>query len=95
MSYDDIPAAPPALADFARANRNLISYDLEAKLAAAGYLPTDDPDNLSEQEWITKYNVTVQELESLRRLYYRSVLPDPALLDIKFIALEFSSARQR
>ena len=64
-----VPPVSAALARFADSNRGLISEDLEARLTAAGYLPTDDPDNLSEEEWRIVHNVTKLEVMRLRALY--------------------------
>ena len=68
---------PPAygnsivLATWASANRNVISEDTETKLLAAGYMPGDDPDIFSEDEWQTRYGLTRLELFRLRNLYAR------------------------
>ncbi|KIM26123.1 hypothetical protein M408DRAFT_330715 [Serendipita vermifera MAFF 305830] len=64
-----VPPTSPALAAFATANRDLISEDLEVRLSIAGYLPSDDPNNLTEEEWMTEHNVTKLELMRLRSLY--------------------------
>jgi hypothetical protein len=68
-SYDYVQPAFPALARWANANRAFITHDLEARLEAAGYLPTDDPNNLTEEEWITEHNVTKLEVIRIRALY--------------------------
>lgn len=65
----DVPPTSRALAAFADANRDLISEDLELRLSVAGYLPSDDPDNLTEEEWMTVHNVTKLELIRLRSLF--------------------------
>ena len=70
-----VPPVSAALAEFASSNRRLISEDLEARLTAAGYLPTDDPDNLSEEEWRDVHNVTKLELMRIRALYAGEYLP--------------------
>jgi hypothetical protein len=67
------PAASSSLTAFSNANRVLISPDLEARLIAAGYLSTDDPDTLTEEEWRDDYGATKLELLRLRTLYARSV----------------------
>lgn len=51
----------PELAEFANANRTMISEDLEARLTTAGYMPTDDPDGLTEEEW-SEHGITKLEL---------------------------------
>jgi len=74
-STGDIPSEQPppyghltVLARWARANRNAITEDMEAKLLEARYMPGDDPDILSEDEWQTRYGLTRLEL---RRLHAR------------------------
>ncbi|KIM26114.1 hypothetical protein M408DRAFT_9985 [Serendipita vermifera MAFF 305830] len=64
-----VPPTSFALTTFADANRDLISEDLEGRLSAAGYLPSDDPDNLTEEEWMTLHNVTKLEVMRLRSLF--------------------------
>ncbi|KIM26122.1 hypothetical protein M408DRAFT_9991 [Serendipita vermifera MAFF 305830] len=64
-----VPPTSPPLAAFANANRELISEDLELRLSVAGYLPSDNPDNLSEEEWMSLHNVTKLELMRLRSLF--------------------------
>ena len=57
------------LASWANANRAFVTEDLESKLSNAGYVPTDDPDDLTEEEWTTKYGLTKLEIVRLRKLY--------------------------
>lgn len=64
-----VPPTSPPLVAFANANRELISEDLELRLSVAGYLPSDNPDNLSEEEWMSLHNVTKLELMRLRSLF--------------------------
>ncbi|KIM26125.1 hypothetical protein M408DRAFT_196567 [Serendipita vermifera MAFF 305830] len=64
-----IPPTSLALAEFAEANRDMIGTDLEMRLAIAGYVPSDDPDNLSEEEWTNVHNLTRLELMRLRSLF--------------------------
>jgi len=75
------PSASAALIAFAQANREFINADLEARLVAAGYMPTDDPDSLTEEEWRENHGITKLELLRLRTLYARYVffflLPEP------------------
>jgi hypothetical protein len=61
----------PELARFASANRDVIGENLEARLQAAGYLPTDDPSRLTAEEWKNEYGVTKIELRRLQDLYSR------------------------
>ncbi|KAG8822141.1 hypothetical protein FRC17_009645, partial [Serendipita sp. 399] len=58
-----------ALAQFAQENRSLITEELEMKLQRAGYVPTDDPDSIPEEEWKRDYGVTKFELARLRSLF--------------------------
>ncbi|CAG7850099.1 SubName: Full=Uncharacterized protein {ECO:0000313/EMBL:CCA71990.1} [Serendipita indica DSM 11827] len=60
------------LAEWARTHRSQIPARLEAKLAAAGYVPTDNPDSISEEEWLREYGVTKFELARVRTLYQKS-----------------------
>lgn len=69
--FRPLPSVPLTLAQFASANRGMINEDLEARLEAAGYLPTDDPDSLTEQEW-KEHKVTKLELLRLRTLFNRN-----------------------
>jgi len=54
---------------------------LEARLVAAGYIPTDDPDSVTEEEWRENHGITKLELLQMRALYSRYVsvflLPEP------------------
>ena len=59
------------LTRYASKNRNMISPDLEMKLIKAHYMPEDDPDEISAQEWQTEYGVGYFELKRLRQLYAR------------------------
>jgi cell division septation protein DedD len=63
----------PELARFAAANRDVINENLEARLQAAGYLPTDDPNRLTAEEWRVEYGITKLELRRLQDLYSRLV----------------------
>jgi hypothetical protein len=65
------PSFSLELARFARANRDVINENLEARLQAAGYLPTDDPSRLTPEEWRVEYGVTRLELRRLVDLYTR------------------------
>jgi hypothetical protein len=49
----------------------MISPALEAKLIKAHYMPEDDPDEVSAQEWQSEYGVGYFELKRLRQLYAR------------------------
>lgn len=57
------------LSTWASANRAAVSEDMESKLLSAGYMPGDDPDLFTEDEWQTKFGLTRLELVRLRRLY--------------------------
>lgn len=61
----------PELVRFASTNRDMINENLEARLQAAGYLPTDDPSNLTPEEWRVEYGITRLELRRLQDLYTR------------------------
>jgi len=65
----------PALALFASRHRDVINENLEARLQAAGYLPTDDPTYLTPEEWKSEYGVTRLELRRLQDLFSRCVGP--------------------
>jgi hypothetical protein len=65
------PSFSLELARFARANRDVINENLEARLQAAGYLPTDDPSRLTPEEWRVEYGITRLELRRLVDLYTR------------------------
>ncbi|CAG7850076.1 SubName: Full=Uncharacterized protein {ECO:0000313/EMBL:CCA76550.1} [Serendipita indica DSM 11827] len=65
-------AGDAGLSQWARENRHYITEKLEMKLDAAGYVPTDDPDNISEEEWKREWGVTKLELTRMRGLYARS-----------------------
>ena len=67
-----IPEAIQTLEGFARVHRAEISEELERKLARANYLPSDDPDAISEEAWARQYAVGTGELEVLRQLYQRN-----------------------
>ena len=58
-----------ALSQWARAHRGFISKKLEAKLDAAGYVPTDNPDSMTENEWMQTWGVTKLELGRLKALF--------------------------
>ena len=60
------------LAEWARARRAQIPVTLEAKLAAAGYVPTDNPNIIPEEVWVREYGVTILELSRIRGLYRRN-----------------------
>jgi hypothetical protein len=65
------PVFSPELARFATANRDVINESLEARLQAAGYLPTDDPSKLTAEQWRNEHGVTRLELGRLQDLYTR------------------------
>ena len=75
-SWRATDASPPnysgskALADWANANRNSISPDVEACLARVGYQPDDGPDILTEEEW-AEYGVTKIQLKRIRAIYVK------------------------
>ncbi|KAG8809416.1 hypothetical protein FRC19_005236 [Serendipita sp. 401] len=60
------------LSRWAEENRVYISEKLEARLELAGYLPTDDPDAISEEDWERKWSVSNTELANLRMIYAKS-----------------------
>ena len=70
ISTDESPPNQNKLADWANANRNYISPDVETRLARAGYQPDDDPDILTEEEW-TEHGITKFQLIRLREIYAR------------------------
>jgi hypothetical protein len=65
------PLFSPELARFASANRDAINENLEARLLAAGYLPTDDPSDLTPEQWRNEHGVSRLELNRLKDLYTR------------------------
>lgn len=56
---------------WANENRTVISPDLEQKLRGAHYLPSDNPDDISAQDWRDQDGVGYFELRRLRELYAR------------------------
>ncbi|CAG7850097.1 SubName: Full=Uncharacterized protein {ECO:0000313/EMBL:CCA71987.1} [Serendipita indica DSM 11827] len=64
-------AEETGLAQWARIHRTQIPARLEAKLASAGYVPTDNPDGIPEEEWLQEYGVTKFELARVRALYQK------------------------
>ncbi|CCA74896.1 hypothetical protein PIIN_08866 [Serendipita indica DSM 11827] len=67
-----LPLPMRTLEDFARVHRAEVSEELEQKLRRANYLPSDDPDAISDEVWEREYAVDARELEVLRRLYQRN-----------------------
>jgi hypothetical protein len=65
------PSFSAELARYASANRDVINESLEAKLHAAGYLPSDDPNDLTPEQWRNEHGVTRLELNRLKNLYAR------------------------
>jgi len=65
------PSFSPEFARFASANRDVINESLEARLQAAGYLPTDDPSDLTPEHWKNEHGVNMLELNRLKNLYAR------------------------
>lgn len=57
------------LSAWAAEHRRQIPESFEAKLKAAGYLPYDDPDIMTEDEWLSQWSVSRMELQRLRHLY--------------------------
>ena len=57
------------LSQWAREHREFISEKLEAKLDAAGYMPADNPDSMTETEWMDTWGVTKLELRRLKALF--------------------------
>ncbi|KAG8857170.1 hypothetical protein FRB91_011646 [Serendipita sp. 411] len=60
------------LSRWAHENRAYITPRLKAKLVAARYLPTTNPDSITEEEWERRWGVTKLELTRMRMLYSRS-----------------------
>lgn len=58
-----------AVGIWARANRYLISPDLERRLRSAGYTPDYNPDDMDRNIWRNEYGVSPFELETLKRLF--------------------------
>lgn len=54
---------------WANENRGVISPDLEQRLRDAHYLPSDNPDDISGQEWRDQHRVGYFELKRLQDLY--------------------------
>ncbi|KIM26113.1 hypothetical protein M408DRAFT_330708 [Serendipita vermifera MAFF 305830] len=59
------------LTNWFRANRASITDEMEQRLVAAGYMPSNNPDDLTEEEWETKFGITKFELIRLREIYAR------------------------
>lgn len=76
-------ASSNPLSTWANSNRAFITEDLESKLATAGYLPTDNPDDLTEEEWTNQFGLTKLEVLRLRKLYSGShpMVEAPAQVD--------------
>lgn len=64
------PVTTP-LETFAASHRELITADLETKLRTAGWSPTQDPNNISEDRWKIEFGVTFFELERLKEAFER------------------------
>jgi hypothetical protein len=47
----------------------LIPWDLERRLRNAGYSSEYNPDGMTEEVWLDRYDVNPFELQKLRRLY--------------------------
>jgi hypothetical protein len=62
------------LSEFAGENRDLIPEELESKLMKVGYLPSDDPDVIPQEEWVKLYGVSRVELMRIKQLHTRLVL---------------------
>lgn len=65
----DSPQDADAVGIWARANRYLISTNLEKRLRLSGYIPDHDPERISEDTWRESYHVTPFELDTLKQLY--------------------------
>ncbi|KAG8838201.1 hypothetical protein FRC18_005699 [Serendipita sp. 400] len=65
------PSAVPvdAVGQFSNNYRYLITPVLEGKLRTSGWLPTTDPDNISAEDWQTRYGVDAAELAKLKEAY--------------------------
>jgi hypothetical protein len=59
------------LSQFTSANRDVITPNLENKLRQARYVPTDNPSDMSAEEWSSRYGVGTFELRRLQELYDR------------------------
>ncbi|KAG8832977.1 hypothetical protein FRC18_004333 [Serendipita sp. 400] len=70
-SGHNLIATSTSLSQWARENRSYITGKLEMKLNAAGYVPSDDPDNIDEEKWRREWGVTKLELTRMRLLYAR------------------------
>jgi hypothetical protein len=65
------PLFSPELARYASANRDVINESLQARLQAAGYLPTDDPSDMTPEQWRNEHGVNRLELKRLQGFYTR------------------------
>lgn len=59
------------IGEYSAANRDVISPELEKKLRAARYLPTDNPSDMPAEEWGNLHGVGRFELKRLQELYDR------------------------
>jgi hypothetical protein len=73
-----------AVGIWARANRYLISQDLERRLRLAGYTPDYNPDDMSKDVWRNEYGVSPFELETLKRLYETRYVRSPVIFVFSF-----------
>lgn len=65
------PHVIDALAIWAQENRSVISEDLERRLRMAGYSPEFDLDEMAPETWLDCYNISLSELQNLKRLLLR------------------------
>jgi hypothetical protein len=59
------------LGRWAAENRSLVPYELEQRLRAAQYLPSDDPDEIAESVWQSVHHIGHFEVKRLREIYAR------------------------
>ena len=54
--------------------RDFVPPHLETRLRAGGYVPGSNPSDLAEEAWLTRFEVTRQELAGLQELYDRYIV---------------------
>lgn len=71
-SFTELTLYENDLSRYASQHRQYVSPELELKLRRAHYMPEDDPDEISAQEWQNEHGVGYFELKRLRQLYSRN-----------------------
>ena len=69
--YHPLVQQDDELGRWAAENRSLVPYELEQRLRAAQYLPSDDPDEIAESVWQSVHHIGHFEVKRLREIYAR------------------------